>query len=286
MTRPITPEFQLHLQQETTTLCTCWRLTRRDNVTLGFTDFSESITFDSVTYTPVSGFSPTAIDIKTDFSVDNLDVEGVLNSSLITEADLYAGLYDYAEIKIFVINHQDTTQGEVLYKRGWLGEVSINKSMFRAELRSLSQKLSQTIGDVYSPVCRAQLGDSKCGIDASVSPYTEITTIASVASNQTFTISNDSQDVGYYTGGLVEWVSGSNQGLRREIKENIRSVVLTTPMPYSIEVGDSIKITVGCDKTFDTCIAKFNNAINFRGEPGIPGNDKMLQTSSTRDSSH
>ncbi|KJV57529.1 phage conserved hypothetical BR0599 family protein [Orientia chuto str. Dubai] len=30
-----------------------------------------------------------------------------------------------------------------------------------------------------------------------------------------------------------------------------------------------IKLITGCDKTFSSCIKKFNNAINFRGEPFI-----------------
>ena len=29
----------------------------------------------------------------------------------------------------------------------------------------------------------------------------------------------------------------------------------------------------GCDKTFATCKAKFDNALNFRGFPHLPGND-------------
>ncbi|WP_341818742.1 phage BR0599 family protein [Wolbachia endosymbiont (group B) of Ennomos erosarius] len=27
----------------------------------------------------------------------------------------------------------------------------------------------------------------------------------------------------------------------------------------------------GCNKTFPTCRSKFNNTVNFRGEPYIPG---------------
>ncbi|MDE5056044.1 phage BR0599 family protein [Wolbachia endosymbiont of Drosophila bicornuta] len=30
-------------------------------------------------------------------------------------------------------------------------------------------------------------------------------------------------------------------------------------------------ILAGCDKTFPTCRSKFNNTVNFRGEPYIPG---------------
>ena len=44
-------------------------------------------------------------------------------------------------------------------------------------------------------------------------------------------------------------------------------------MPEQIEAGDTFVVTAGCDKRFDTCRARFNNAVNFRGFPHIPGND-------------
>ena len=37
--------------------------------------------------------------------------------------------------------------------------------------------------------------------------------------------------------------------------------------------GHSFTVTAGCDKQFATCQAKFNNPVNFRGFPHIPGND-------------
>jgi len=36
--KSITPQLQNHLEQEVTTLTTCWRLTRRDGTVLGFTE--------------------------------------------------------------------------------------------------------------------------------------------------------------------------------------------------------------------------------------------------------
>ena len=52
-------------------------------------------------------------------------------------------------------------------------------------------------------------------------------------------------------------------------------------MPNNIAAGDTFNAVAGCDKTFETCVAKFNNAVNFRGEPHVPGMDKMLATAAT-----
>jgi uncharacterized phage protein (TIGR02218 family) len=53
-------------------------------------------------------------------------------------------------------------------------------------------------------------------------------------------------------------------------------------MPFNISAGDEFTIVAGCDKASRTCIEKFNNIINFRGEPDLPGMDKLLSTASTR----
>jgi uncharacterized phage protein (TIGR02218 family) len=47
-------------------------------------------------------------------------------------------------------------------------------------------------------------------------------------------------------------------------------------MPEPIAPGDPFTVTAGCDKRYDTCRAKFNNTINFRGFPQIPGNDFVV----------
>jgi uncharacterized phage protein (TIGR02218 family) len=59
---------------------------------------------------------------------------------------------------------------------------------------------------------------------------------------------------------------------------------LFLPMPNAIVIGDCFAAVAGCDKELDTCIARFNNAVNFRGEPFVPGTDKILKTSATRSS--
>jgi hypothetical protein len=33
----------------------------------------------------------------------------------------------------------------------------------------------------------------------------------------------------------------------------------------------------GCDHTIATCAARFGNAINFQGEPFLPGNDSLTR---------
>jgi len=160
--RVITPQLEAHFEGVLTTLATCWHITRTDGVELGFTYHDQPITFDSVNYDSIAGFTPTTVENKSNMSVDNLDVEDQTFASAITEEELLAGLYDYAEIEIFIVNYADLTQGKLVVKCGRLGKVTLNSQIFQAEVRDLTQHLSQTIGEVFSPSCRVILGDSQC----------------------------------------------------------------------------------------------------------------------------
>src|SRR5580698_6494215 len=114
-----------HLAGEVTTLATCWKVTRTDSTVMGFTDYVNDITISGVTYVAATGATPTGIASSDQFSVDNLDVQGILSSAAITEEDIGAGKYDYAAIESFAVNVSDLTQGILIYRVGWLGEVTL-----------------------------------------------------------------------------------------------------------------------------------------------------------------
>ena len=45
-------------------------------------------------------------------------------------------------------------------------------------------------------------------------------------------------------------------------------------MTWPIVVGDTVRLVAGCDKIRQTCHAKFDNNLNFRGEPHIHANTR------------
>jgi hypothetical protein len=87
----------------------------------------------------------------------------------------------------------------------------------------------------------------------------------------------------YFTGGLLQWVSGANKGRAMEVKLFSSGVgpggelKLFLPMPFLPVENDRFLIWPGCDKTLAVCTAKFANAVNFRGEPHLPGRDRLLK---------
>lgn len=284
----ISAELTSHLASECTTLATCWKLTRKDATVMGFTDHDQDFTYSSVLYKATSGFTPSSISTNANMAVDTQDIEGMLASDSISEEDILAGLYDSAQIEIFMVNYNDLTQGDLKLKKGWLGEVSLKNNQFVAEIRGLTQKLTQTIGELYSPSCRATLGDARCGVNLASHQFTS--SVTTVSSKQRFICSSLTQASGDFTGGTVLFTSGNNSGLGMEIKEHAyisgtgADITLALPMPYDIQVSDGVTVTRGCDKTLATCRDKFSNIVNFRGEPHVPGLDKMFETAGTRSS--
>lgn len=277
MSRTVSIALDGHLKLPLKTMATCWKITLTNGTIYGFTNHDVDIEFDSLTYLANSGYTPSTIETSSALAVDNMQVKGFLNSDSITESDLNAGLWDYAQVEIFGVNWADLTMGNIKYSKGHLGEVSTGTQSFEAELRGLTQAYSKTIGELYSPSCRADLYDARCTVDPTSFTFTG--TVEDIDSkNRVITDSSLVNADGYFTYGLITFTSGLNNALSMEVKVyTVGLVELQLPMPYQVEVGDTYSIRAGCDKAKSTCKVTFNNLINFRGEPDLPGQDKVLQ---------
>ena len=265
-----------HHATPTTSRAWCWKITRLDAQVFGFTSVDVDLTIGGVLYAAATGFTPTAIESRQDMSVTNLEVAGVLNAAVITEADLLAGVWDGAAVEIFEVNWRDLTQGVMSLATGTLGNVSAGRSTFTAELRGLLQVLQQPVGEVFSPACAATLGDTRCKVV--LGPFTATGSVTAVSSARAFTDSTRAEAADYFGAGLITWTSGANTGLKMEIDTfSAGAFTLTLPMPRTVAVGDTYSAVAGCRKrVIDDCKTKFSNIVNFRGHPYLPGNDKAL----------
>ncbi len=268
------PALAAHLAGEVTTLATCWRLERADGWVRGFTDHDRELTVDGLVYVASTGFLPSAVKTGSDLSVDNLDVDGFLDDAALRPEDLMAGLFDGARIEVFIVNWADLAQGRLLLRKGFLGEIKRADQRFSAEIRGLSNRLQQTAGKLYSRLCRVDLGSSECGV--ALGPRTDTYAVTQVIAADTVRIVT-ARATGYFTFGKATFTTGSNAGAVNEVLlHDGQTIRLFVPMPRPIVVGDQIVLVAGCDKTPETCNAKFANILNFRGEPHIPGNDKVF----------
>lgn len=163
--RTVPSGLATHLLEECTSLATLWKIVRRDGQEFFFTDHDVDLTVGGDLYVSSSGFERTAIKTSSDFSTDNLDLVGFFSDNAISMAEVKGGLFNGARMTIYAVNHQDTTQGVIILKRGFLGEVRMSPSgRFTAELRGLKQALSQKVGDRFQPECRVDLGSTRCKV--------------------------------------------------------------------------------------------------------------------------
>ena len=280
--KTIAPDLQAHLQSGVTTLCYCWRLTRRDGAILGFTEHDRDVIAEGTTFVASSGFTASQMAQGLGLSVDNLEATGALSSAGITDADILAGRYDDAAVELFWVNWETPTQ-TILLARGNLGEIRREGVAFSAELRSLAHRLDQTIGQTYERTCSATLGDARCGVNLGRNAFRAGVTAVSPTTTRQLVV----QDLtgfasDWFTGGTLTFDSGTNAAIVFEVKAHRRTagvdiLELWLPPPFPIAAGDAGRVVAGCRKTLATCISKFNNVVNFRGYPHIPGVDAVTR---------
>ena len=277
--KTISTALKTHLGEQSTSLCSLLKVTRKDGFVFGFTDFDTDIVYQSVTYKANTGHTPSSIVTSSALNVDNLEIETHVDTTTITESDVNAGLWDYANVEIIRVNYQDLTQGAMYLRKGSLGQIKFGRNQVIVELRGLMQTLQQIIGRIYAPSCDADLGDSKCGFNLATAGFTVSGTITSVTSGREFFDSSRSEAVGFFDGGKITFTSGLNNNYQMEVKTfggGGGAISLQQHMPDTVSIGDGYTMIAGCDKVRETCVNKFNNVINFRGFPDIPGTDRLV----------
>lgn len=266
------PDF---LHRALLTVAMCWRLERRDGVTLGFTTHDRDLRRGGLLYRAAPGMLPSSISLTDGFDAESLDIEGALTSDAISAADLSAGRWDGAAVHVFIIDWEAPDGDSLAVARGELGEVSIKADAFEAELRSPLALLDAPVAEQTSPGCRAQLGDKRCRVD--MAGRTRLTRVATILAEDVLEVAQ--AGVGdEYGFGRLRWLAGPNCGLTSEVLRSTGAVLtLAEPPAFPPAAGDPVEIVEGCDRILATCAARFANAANFRGEPHLPGIDLLTR---------
>jgi uncharacterized phage protein (TIGR02218 family) len=279
--RDIPAAFQAKLDSGVTTLCRCWVIARRDGMTLGFTDHDEDVAVDAVTCRAGTGLTGSEATQKLGLSVDSSELSGALNDASLNEDDLAAGRYDAASVELWLVDWGEP-ELRVLLAKGSLGEVKRAGGAFTAEVRGISERLNQDSGRLYTATCSADMGDGRCTIDLSSSTFRGNGTVATLLGTSSFTTSGlGGYAETWFTAGKLTFTRGANAGNSVEIKSHRNTGTVTLDlwqaMPEPIAAGDTFTVTAGCDKRFATCHDRFNNIVNFRGFPHVPGNDFVVR---------
>lgn len=263
------------LKRELATAAICWRLERRDGVALGFTTHDRDLAIGGLVYRAAPGMLPSSIASSDGFDLDTLDVEGALTANAITAADLKAGRWDGAAVRVFMVDWEAPDGETFALARGELGEVSIRGDAFEAELRGPTAALDRPVVEQTSPECRARLGDKRCRVD--LAARTRLARIVAVSDEDVIEVDvSAGDDVWRY--GRLRWLCGLNSGLERAIMDSTgATITLRDPPDFPPLAGELVELTEGCDRRLATCVSRFANAVNFRGEPHLPGMDLLTR---------
>lgn len=278
MTREIDAGLAFQLGRETTTLCRCWRVTRRDETLLGFTDHDRAVRFGGLDHEPESGFRGSEIEAGLGLATDNLEAVGALSSDRIAEADVIAGRWDGAEVEQWLVDWSKPMRRLKVFA-GRVGEIRRAGGAFEMEVLGVAEALSRPRGRAYLRQCDAELGDARCGValDGVFRRDGEVTAVRNARRLEVSGLGG--RPDGWFAGGRLEWLSGANLGAAAWVAGfrggQTAVIELRVAPEAAVAVGDAVRVFAGCDGGEETCRGKFGNFANFRGFPFMPGEDWM-----------
>ena len=267
------------LQEPVVPLAWLWRIARSDGLTLGFTSHDRDLVRDGTRYVATPGIRPSAVSLSAALETDTMDIAGALTADAITAADLEAGRWDGAAVSLAVCPWDDESIAPIPVAAGTLGTVERTRGAFSAELQSCGGRdaalmLARPVAPETAPTCRARLGDAACRVN--LAPRTHCVRIASI-DDVRVTIS-DTIVADDYAYGRLRFLDGPNAGLTRLIVSGEGQALILSEAPaFALASGARVEIIEGCDRTIATCSARFANAVNFRGEPYLPGMDYITR---------
>lgn len=106
-------------------------------------------------------------------------------------------------------------------------------------------------------------------------------TLTGVTSKQVFQDTGRGEAVNYFDEGELTWTGGANNGLAAKVKSYAANGTFTLALPMygTVAIGDTYSVVAGCRKRLaDDCATKFDNVLNFVGEPHRQGINSIIQS--------
>lgn len=251
------------------TLTLCWRIERRDGVTLGLTAHDRDVVVDGLTCRAAPGMTPSAIVRDDTLDAPAMTVEGALSHAAITERDLRAGRYDGARVAVFAVDWE-RPGAPVPVANGRIGTVETVRGSFAAELLGGAVRLEAPVVEATSPGCRATLGDRRCRV--AMRGRRKMVRVAAQTGERLVLPAGAG-----FARGRLRWIGGANGGLSAFIVAADAGSVTLETQPGFDGAGALVELSEGCDGTLATCRDRFDNVANFRGEPHLPGIDLLTR---------
>jgi uncharacterized phage protein (TIGR02218 family) len=274
-------------QSRAATVAYALKITRTDAQVYAYTTHTQDVTLSGTTYNASQGLDVSGIVNSAGLGVSSLELTTLDDGTLFNRAEVLSGVWQSAAFVVQRYNWANPADGIEVLLAGVIGQTKLLRGTVVAELRDLRQYLQQPIGIVTSKTCRARFadhptpnGNARCTLSAAA--WSDARTVTAVSSLRGFTAATGTaRAADWYADGIVTWLTGANAGMRAKIKTSTSGAViaLLTDMPHPIQVGDTLSALAGCGKRLsEDCYTRFNNVLNFQGEPHAPALDDLTQT--------
>lgn len=276
MSRLIDAALATHIATGATTLCRMLLFVLRDGTKIGITDHDEDIDFNlpeaagDITYSSSSGFRISDVDQPINLDPGSYEVTGPI-ADVVTLEQLLGGRWRDATTYLFAVNFEAPTAAVDLMK-GSVTRAGPVGGQFKFEVQDERHKLGQIVGRTIVNQCPRDF-DACC---VNIAPETE-TTVASVTSAVEFEVTASITGADFVNGRL--WFTSGDLAGTDPVEifaVSGSTITLFEPLASVPEIGDELTLKEGCDGIVTTCRDRFDNAINHRGFPAVPGS-KALQ---------
>lgn len=237
----------------------CFEVTPAKNTTLFLTSGREEIKCGDITYLPFSGVSMREA-VFNDSAQNHVYLHGIFEEKGInTKLDM-----TYAVVKILI--HTSGALQEIVTM--YCTEFIKHDLEFSIKLEPEVIKYNQSLLLIFSNTCRANFGDKKCKVDKkSISYKSQVVDI----SGDIIKCDKIDYESGYFKGGQAFFSLEEGRVYScRILSHFLTQIEVEGWFASKIKVPHEITLIPGCDKKFRTCCNKFDNALNFRGEPFVP----------------
>jgi uncharacterized phage protein (TIGR02218 family) len=138
---------------------------------------------------------------------------------------------------------------------------------FNIYLEPETIKYNKSLLNHFSQNCRADFGDIKCKVNKELYKY-KIDVFKIIGTN--IVTANLPHEDGYFVHGEAIF---ENKFVAKILNHSKNEVQIDKKVPDAFLSTKHVILILGCEKTISACCKKFNNILNFRGEPFIPEQD-------------
>jgi uncharacterized phage protein (TIGR02218 family) len=272
--KTITPQLKAGLASGKR--CYLVKVTTITGVVYGFTNHDSQIDYLGVIYTPTGG-----LEQLDSYYTDNAEVSGTKLKMAYVDVDetlVRAGVFDNADYVVLRVVWDDLSLGAYEHDVGKLGIGTWNEVQMNHESFGFERELVKPLGIQHTAKCPHKLGDAlsaekpgACTVNLTAFTETGMSVTGINVQRMKVVVSNSGRSNKFFEHGRVTWLTGNNAGTISPVKNHStggsETINFSIPTKLPIQVGDTFDAVAGCDQTFPQCNVKFNNGINYGGDP-------------------